>query len=455
MMKRTPGTSPESRFQIAVGILLVVVLIVAVPCIAGLLSRPQQATSHSVGLFERDPNGVWNRVHRCLLVRTSADSKEYGDETLDPLLWRETKHLLTGDSHRLALNCLDEFLRTHAEQQVRDPVRRAIFLRDLWAVFDWSARDGGNYELERRELQVRLAEVLRRVAPAAAELAALPDNYEAAIKAKAFAADYDPANPHTPFLPPDLFDPHGAWVCFTLRGYGPVASQHVGAFGARSRFLVFMRLPGGRAATLAYLRTLWGFPEPLAINGFANRKVPQFPAGTMFAFARQMNLFDASGKLVSTPVTESLQIRVYHRVTTGPGAENAHNGPSSGDQDSFEFRFARRALVAGRLGLVEIGREETEFRVFGAQGRDEFEASSSHPQVEILQSCSGGCHGGSGIHSVQSREPLVRMREHGAADVLDDAHFGPVYWETEEALGAKQGRYDWGLLNGYWKAKQP
>lgn len=420
------------------------------PTIDGAGSRSQQAEEHSTGLFDPDPSHIWNRVHRCLLVRTSVEDKKYGEETLDPLLWQDTKHLLAGESHRRALNCLDEFLRTHAERQVEDAIRRAILLRDLWAVFDWLARDRSDFAAQRRELQVRLAEVLRRLAPTPEQLANLPDNYAEAVRVGMFAPNYDTAEPRRPFLPPDLFDPHGPWVCFTLRGYGPVALLHVGAFGARSRFLVFLRLPGGRAATLGYLRTLWAFPQPLLMNGLSNPETPQFPTGTMVAFARQMNLFDAKGKLIATPILESLQLRVYRAVVAGTGVTNAQNGR---DQDFFEFRLDRRTLFSGKPGLVAIGDDDKEFPVFGSHGRDEFETPSGYPPPKILGSCPA-CHIGSGIHSVQSREQIVRVRQHAAADVLDDPHFGPVYWETEETLGMKQARYDWGLLNGYWQAKQ-
>ena len=87
-------------------------------------------------IFDSDPNHIWNRTHSCLFVREGADGTDYG-AVLDPLLWSSTRYLLTGDSYRRALACLDEFVRSHAERIVQDPVKRAIFQHDLWAVFDW------------------------------------------------------------------------------------------------------------------------------------------------------------------------------------------------------------------------------------------------------------------------------------------------------------------------------
>src|ERR1700677_1112392 len=127
-------------------------------------SLPAGARQHlPAAIFDSDPNHIWNRTHSCLFVRHSADGTEYGADTLDPLLWPQTQHLLTGDSHDRALACLDEFLRSHAERAVQDPLKRAIFQRDLWAVFDWAAT-GDDLPQQRRELETRLAEAMRRVA---------------------------------------------------------------------------------------------------------------------------------------------------------------------------------------------------------------------------------------------------------------------------------------------------
>lgn len=92
-----------------------------------------------VAVFDYDPNHLWNRMYGCLLVREHADGTYYGADALDPLLWANTRHLLSGDSHRNSVVCLDEFLRRHGERVVQDPLKRALLQRDLWAVFDWAA----------------------------------------------------------------------------------------------------------------------------------------------------------------------------------------------------------------------------------------------------------------------------------------------------------------------------
>jgi len=183
-------------------------------------SAATQDARPAPAIFDPDSNHVWNGTHGCLFIRQSADGTEYGIDALDPLLWQETRHLLTGDSHRNALACLDKFLRSNAERAVQDPVKRAIFQRDLWAVFDWAAA-GDDLPQQRRELEPRLAEVIRRVALTPEQVRALPDTYAAAIAMHQFAPEYDPRNPQQPFLPPDLFRPDGPWVCLSAYSEEP------------------------------------------------------------------------------------------------------------------------------------------------------------------------------------------------------------------------------------------
>lgn len=103
------------------------------------------------------------RLYHCLLVRRSQTGEEVGLESLDPLFWANTKYLVTGESHKRALACLDDFLSSHGERTIENPIQSAMLQRDLWALFDWSARDV-EPKRELRELQSRLAEVLRRLA---------------------------------------------------------------------------------------------------------------------------------------------------------------------------------------------------------------------------------------------------------------------------------------------------
>lgn len=253
-----------------------------------------------------------------------------------------------------------------------------------------------------------LAVAIRRLALTPEQIRALPDTYEAAVAARRFASLYDPDNPREPFLPVEVFRPKGPWVCLSGYSEEPTALQHF-YFSGRSRFLVFMKLPSGHDATVAYIEKLRSSEQPPLLGDFLNLALPQLPVGTQVALVRQLIVVDSGGKLVSTRLIESVQLRVYHAVTPGTRYMNYSNAPSSHDQDFFEFRMSRPALFAGRNGgLVAVGPSETEFATFNTHGMDGFDPT--HPsdgQRVVLKRC-GGCHSDSGIHSVQSRMHWMR-----------------------------------------------
>ena len=424
------------------------VLFVAAATLFGMcLQIPTRLSSDALTIFDSDPNHIWNRTYTCLFVRQSTDGKEYGMDTLDPLLWDNTQALLTGDSHRRALACLDEFLRSHGERAVEDPLKRAILQRDLWAVFDWTARNDDLPE-QRRELQRRLAGAIHRLALTPEQIRALPDTYDAAVATQRFASDYDTRNPGEPFLPPDLFRPDGPWVCLSAHSGEPTALQHF-YFSGRSRFLVFMKLPGGRDATLAYIDRLRSSDQPPLPGGFLNLALPQFSVGTHVALVRQLIVVDSTGNLVPTKLTESVQLRIYHAITPGTRYMNYINGPSSHDQDFVEFRMSRPELFAGRHGgLVAVGPSETEFATFNTHGMDGFDAAhASEGQNVVLKRC-GGCHSDSGIHSVQSR-----MRWMGPSPGAGGQpnHSDPIAWETHVTITLKAQQPEFKLLQSFWQ----
>ena len=125
-------------------------------------------------------------------------------------------------------------------------------------------------------------------------------------------------------------------------------------FSGRSRFLVFIRLPGGRDATLAYIERLRSSAQFPLLGGLLNLALPQFPVATHVALVRQLIVVDSTGKLVPTKLTESVQLRVYHAITPGTRSMNYINGPSSHDQDFFEFRMSGPELFARRNGGLDF-----------------------------------------------------------------------------------------------------
>ena len=373
--------------------------------------RPQPARP-ALAIYASDPDYIWNRLFRLFYVRRARDGQQYGGDELDPYLWQETKYLLSGSSHDEALKLLDEFLEQHSEKAVTDPLKRAFFQRDLLAIDDWLSSTSGEQTEGRSELQKRITEIIRRLALREDQVRKLPDNYEDAVRAHVFPSTYDPADLQHPFLPADLFDPQGSWVCLGEQQGRPVASDHLEFFDGRSIFLVFFQVPGGREKTLEYLAKLrdipktWGAnPDLLPYLGEGQTDLaglvpypepPQFPIGTRMALVRQIVLIDNDGHPTRTKVTESVQMRVYRAIHFDLGGTGTHS------QDFFEFRLSREGLLAGHGGgLRTIAPGEKEFAFFMAHGNDVFQSVGEQPESEediVLLTCSS-CHEFAGIHS--------------------------------------------------------
>ena len=285
-------------------------------------------------LYDPDPKHLWNRLHQALHIRfrdgdgdrdapVSADQK-FDPNDLDPFFWdRHHPYLLSGPGHREALTLLDEFLDKKGEGLVKEPLKRALLQRDLWALFDWAADpdwskldEKKRFVKERGELQSRLGRVLPRLALSAKEIEQLPDNYAAAVKAKRYPAEFQADRKSAAFLPADLWDPKGPWVLLGDSGGGPLAGQHVQFFGGRSTFMIFLRLPEGRDQTLKYVDQLSEWRKKGAKGGPAT--VPQFSANTQFALVRRTLLLDDRGEIRPTPLTEQVQLQILHDPTTAP-----------------------------------------------------------------------------------------------------------------------------------------
>src|SRR5215510_6973868 len=138
--------------------------------------RQTTATPEPWTLYDANPNHIWNRLYRTLYRRETRDGHDYGYDELDPLLWITTKYLLTDPPNRQALTVLDEFLSTHGEKAINDPLKRAILQRDLWAIFDWTTEcveclKQSNTATAKLNLQTRLVQAIKRLALSPEEIA--------------------------------------------------------------------------------------------------------------------------------------------------------------------------------------------------------------------------------------------------------------------------------------------
>jgi hypothetical protein len=407
-----------------------------------LLFVAAQAADRRVTIYDQDPEHLWNRLYLALAVRTEAGT-QYGvdnsvpfDEDFD-------------DPEKLAA-VLDEFLNADGQDLASGDLRRALLLHDVWAAFDLSARS------ERKELRRRLARVVGRLRMQDQAIAGLQDNYAEAVKSGSFANEFDPAHPEMAFLPPDLFDVNGPWVQIGESGLGLVAPVHVEALSGRSAFRVFIRCPGGRKPTLAYLerlnlhRTPWAhkparfgitYPDERQVRGepALDPATPQLPEGTIVALVRQMAAINEKIEPVMTPITQSVQFRVFRKISAGPYRDTRSEFADS--QLVFEFAMRRRDLLAGKAGgLHQVAPDEAEYQLIGGlHGTRAVQLRGS-----VVMSTCARCHSGNGIFSINSFTRAIGSRTVNPqllpADNADYQGVSAMYWKKQQ--------FDWGLLRG-------
>jgi len=372
-------------------------------------------------LYDNDPEHLWNRLHRALLIRLGDDGKGYGQDEVDPLLFPTTRHLLSGSSHQDTITLLDNFLEQGGHELVRDPLKRAVLQHDLIAIFQWAALrpdwrpDLAILEPARKRLRARLAQAISRIALSTDEIRSLPDTYAAAVASHYFPADFEPGKPDAAFLPRDLFKENGPWVCVGPRRSGrldpalpPAAPVHAISTANRSAFMVFLSLPGGRNATLSYLDRLREFPRHSVVGKDgrleANPELPQFPERTRVALVRQMILIDNTGNPIPTRLTETVEIRVYQEVSRNP---QGWREQAAREQLFFQIDFSRTRLFASHAGGMRSIGDRKDLH----DGGDPFESNRAgeHPvpvgMREIRLKKCAGCHTGGGMFSVKSFYP--------------------------------------------------
>ena len=201
--------------------------------------------------YSSDPNNIWNQVQRMLLVRTATDGSLWGCDEVDPLLWDRTQHVLVGEKYTATVRLLDQFLATHAENQVRDPLKQALFQRNLWAFFNWVAprewpgmtpRDRREMHFTaRQEISRRVAAMIRAVALSREEIAQLPDNF-APLRGTSIDSGFK------------LPDGDG-WVLIGRDDARAAAIDHTTSF-PRSAFFSYLRLSAASPPVAEYLEQL-------------------------------------------------------------------------------------------------------------------------------------------------------------------------------------------------------
>jgi hypothetical protein len=415
-----------------------------------LISSLAYAADAPVAIYSSDPSHPWNRLYRAMAIRTF-NGVSYGADIAEP-------YSSAFESREQLISTLDEFLKAKQESSLAGEVRRALMLNDVWTAFDISTMHGD------AELRSRLARAIERLSMPISDIARLEDNYAAAVKTGRFPKDFDPAQPDVAFLPPDLFDPAGPWVQIGESGRGLAAPAHVEMVSGRSAFLVFIRCPGGREATLSYLQRLNLHPTPWQLNAesvgtrysdneqvrgnvlMPDHKTPQFPEGTIVALVRRMMVIDENLDPVVTPITQKIQFRVYRKLKSTTQATGDARDFFHQTQSAHEIVLRRKALLAGTDGgLHPVSADEKENQALLVPMDRHSRSYFTGPVV--LRTCAT-CHNAEGIFSVRS---YLGMFDHNSANPQLLPANQPEYQGLATA-NWKKTQFNWGMLQGLLQA---
>ena len=361
-----------------ISLLLVVVAIASAEAIepeAGYYTNGKLAGSlrskQPLAVYHADRGHLWNRVFAVFYARPSnipANKSEKpvqrmeGGDIIDFLAWGSTTYFDQPAFVGKVEPLLDDFIRK-GHQLIRQPLKRAFMLRDLWAVYDFLAdkniRRQGDVKTRktRRRIASKLARCIRELALSAEAIAGLPDNYKLATQSGSFVSKHF-TDAKQPYLPFGLLSRPNEWVEIDFHQpnlhedlSNRFITLHTRSYRGRSYFRIFYRYPGGRKAVQKHLLELdkkgvdW---KKSAQQGFIDLKKnsPQIPVGSEFALAQFMMTLDNKLRPTPTKILESLRLRAYMNID-GSSTPATNTGVG---MNVLEYTLSRRLLFATKRG---------------------------------------------------------------------------------------------------------
>ncbi|MEK7677559.1 MAG: hypothetical protein AAB676_17155 [Verrucomicrobiota bacterium] len=474
-------------------------------------------------LYDPQPDHLWNRLFAAFYIRPSTlpsrpqypdDSTQLdewdrelrsgklvpgpvvkrieGGDVLAFLAWQKTRHYSEPATFQRANKLLDEFIEGRGERLIDDPLKRAFFQRDLWAVFDHLvgqkiARFGDadlarrraavpDYRIEPEELQRedpaaiqrretlcrKLAAVIQRLALPKSAIEALPDNYAEAIGSGQFPARHD-FDCRSNYLPPGLLTRPDEWVEIDNAPGSQHRDEREGQMAytswsirGRSYYRVFWRFPEGRRAVEEYLRYLqregvdW---EKSARQGYIRlkRDVRQIPVGTETAIVEFMVVLDEGLNPVATRVVELVHVSVYKNVDGAPDPQT-----NTGRGLIARQYVARRRLLFDGLkegGLERAADDAPTYRVLMNSPKDWGEFGRQQSVAQTCLHCHMYDRDRAGVHSLNSISCYVP--EHGMPGVVIAMGSGDIrtYSRAERTVRWKLGQEDYLRLVEYARSR--
>lgn len=338
-------------------------------------------------IYDADPQHLWNRMFAAFYVRprrlpATDEQPELiryeGGDVIEFLAWGKTSYWSSELVSEKVTPLLDEFLSDKDSQQIADPLKRAVFQHDLWAVYDHLIdlnirRVGDLATRSRRDaLCGKLARCIQRLTLSQSEFERLPDTYPLAVQSGDFVASHN-TDFTVDYLPHGLLTKPDEWV--EIDFYYPnmhedimdrFISLHARSLQGRSHYRIFYRFPKGREHVVVYLKEL----EEKAIDwkraaqfGFIPppTDAPQIPVGTEVVLLQLMMSMDEQLRPVPTRIVESFQFRVFLNVD-GSSEPVTNTGVGI---NVLDYRMKRRLLFDGIKsgGLEREPEDERQYRV--------------------------------------------------------------------------------------------
>jgi hypothetical protein len=436
----------------------------------------------STAAYAQPPIAVLDALHQTIMLRKGTDGKTYGVGETDPLLWGGSAYFLSGES-RERLTAAVNAVAALPDSAIQNcpPAQRALLQNRVWTVFDYlyehrysTTEDGkrGNGLLADRDrtLLQLLATVMAKLALDDSDITTIPDPLLEAATSGRWPKQPDPAGGPDVFLPADLGSIGGRWINLIRADGEPIAPEHLRGSGGRSCFLVSARFPDKGPTVENYFKTVADFPVPWlpgerdprpdgTLEFRLNPALPSFPPGSIFALIRKLQVVDRQGRVRTTPLTLSVQLRYYRIVQSTAEAERPKTISDIRKRQSFaEFRLETDVVAQGgapRLRAVTAA--EKDYLFFRDVGTDQIDGSpaehfspnfTSAPRNVSLESCYN-CHPGLGLSSINSavgfRNPPFPL----GPLIPDDSNRNGVH-ETDLATIWKMRRASWGVLVAFW-----
>jgi cytochrome c553 len=395
-----------------------IVLVGIVTACSAAAEGLKKSSSVGVTLYDPDPGHIANRVYEALFTWK-------GDQEVAPSHWPQQRFSLDSAKVRAVL---DELFKTDIRKEIPDPVKCVFLQRDLWLIFDWLGEESSRGGVENPVIQRRLARCIQHLALPITQLRQLPDNYNDQLASDTYAVEYDGAHPETPFLPSSLWARNGPWILIGDRERTVLTEQHRDFFRGHTAYMVFMRLPAGRDATINYLTSLNSYIA-------THEKLPVLPSGTQVALVGQAMAIDDKGLPYPTTVTESVQLRVYRNPEKSLAmADDA--------QSRFEFRLDRPALLAHQPATLRaVDARQTDWEFINYLGKKQ---AAPEAKGSIMSSCAD-CHNEAGAKSFKTFVDLHTT--HGAARQMT---LSSRALEVGKTVSWKRSQLDFQLLTQFW-----